>query len=44
MLPLGAKRWNSAADKFCEWAEENGFLACIEKSLKLKFEQVFDFC
>ena len=43
MLPLGAKGWNSAADEFYEWADENERSARTAKSLKLKFEQVFDF-
>ena len=41
-LPLGAKGWNSVADEFCEWAEENERSPWTVKSLKLKFEQVFN--
>jgi hypothetical protein len=41
-LPLGTKGWNSAADEFCEWAEENEHSPRTAKSLKLKFEQVFN--
>lgn len=39
-LPVGAKGWNSVADEFCEWAEENGRSARTAKSLELKYKQV----
>jgi hypothetical protein len=39
-LPVGAKGWNLAADKFHKWAEENNCSVRTAKSLKLKFKQV----
>lgn len=41
-LPLGAKGWNLVGDEFCEWAEGHGHSPRTVKSLKLKFEQVFN--
>jgi len=39
-LPLGGKAWNSAADDYNQWAEENGRPVRTAKSLELKFKQV----
>ncbi|EDQ99283.1 uncharacterized protein LACBIDRAFT_316771 [Laccaria bicolor S238N-H82] len=39
-LPLGGKAWNSAADDYNQWAEENGRPAHTTKSLELKFKQL----
>lgn len=39
-LPLGGRAWNSAADDYNQWAEENGRPVRSAKSLELKFKQV----
>ena len=39
-LPLGGHGWNSAADEYNEWAQENGCPSQTAKSLELKFKQV----
>lgn len=39
-LPLGGRAWNSAADDYNQWAEENGRPVRTAKSLELKFKQV----
>jgi len=39
-LPLGGHVWNSAADKYNAWAQENGHPSRTAKSLELKFKQV----
>jgi hypothetical protein len=39
-LPLGGRAWNTAADDFYVWAEENGRPARTAKSLEAKFKQV----
>lgn len=39
-LPLGGKAWNSAADDYNQWAEENGRPVRTAKSLELKFKQL----
>jgi hypothetical protein len=38
-LPLGGNAWNSAADDYNQWAEENGRPVCTATSLELKFKQ-----
>jgi hypothetical protein len=39
-LPLGGHAWNSAADEYNAWAQENGRPSRTAKSLELKFKQV----
>lgn len=39
-LPLGGHAWNSAADEYNVWAQENGRPSRTAKSLELKFKQV----
>lgn len=39
-LPLGGHAWNSAADEYNTWAQENGRPSRTAKSLELKFKQV----
>ncbi|EDR07680.1 uncharacterized protein LACBIDRAFT_327577 [Laccaria bicolor S238N-H82] len=38
-LPIGGHAWNSAADEFAQWAEENSCPVRTAKSLKAKFKQ-----
>ena len=39
-LPLGGHAWNSAADEYNAWTQENGHPSQTAKSLELKFKQV----
>ncbi|EDR02255.1 uncharacterized protein LACBIDRAFT_332618 [Laccaria bicolor S238N-H82] len=38
-LPIGGHAWNSAADEFAQWAEENSRPVRTAKSLEAKFKQ-----